>query len=173
MNGRTRRLFDRITLQRQTVLDELAGLGPEQLAFRPEPGSWSVLDVLEHLVRVEEGIMSRIRKRDPRTWGEAVRTRGALELMSLYYLIGRRFRVPIETVMPLGGVTLSDLGARWEAAQATMRGVLEGFGPDDFRRPMMRHPMLGRLTPVETLSFICRHIAHHRRQIARIRRALQ
>jgi hypothetical protein len=52
-----------------------------------------------------------------------------------------------------------------------MRGTLDGFGPADFARPLMRHPILGLLTPVETLTFILRHIAHHRRQIARIRRS--
>jgi uncharacterized damage-inducible protein DinB len=32
--------------------DELAGVTPAQAAFRPGPGAWSILDVLDHLVVV-------------------------------------------------------------------------------------------------------------------------
>ncbi|HJU42373.1 MAG TPA: DinB family protein [Vicinamibacterales bacterium] len=32
--------------------DELASLSPAQAAFRPAPGAWSILDVLDHLVVV-------------------------------------------------------------------------------------------------------------------------
>jgi hypothetical protein len=36
---------------------------------------------------------------------------------------------------------------------------------------MMRHPLIGLLTPSEGLIFIHSHMGHHRRQILRIRRA--
>jgi uncharacterized damage-inducible protein DinB len=171
MTAKTQSLLSRMMHQRQTVLAEAEQLRSEQLLFRPETGAWSVLDVIEHLVRVEEGILSRVRKRDPRTWWQAARARLALEVISVYFLLGRRFKVPAQTIVPLGGVTLTDLGSRWEAAQAAMRCTLDDFGPADYARPLMRHPLLGLLTPVETLTFIVRHIAHHRRQIARIRRS--
>jgi uncharacterized damage-inducible protein DinB len=156
---------------RRALLAEVDELGPEQLVFRPGEGSWSAVEVVEHLVKVEEGIVSRVKQRDPRTWREAVRGRLSLELISLYFLVGRRFKAPAQAILPQGGATLTDLGARWEAAQLAMRRTLDDFGPADFARPMMRHPILGLLTPVETLTFILRHIAHHRRQIARIRRS--
>jgi uncharacterized damage-inducible protein DinB len=171
MTARARNLLDRLARLRQAVLAEANGLSGEELVHRPETGAWSVLDVVEHLVRVEEAILSRVRKRDPRTWREAVRARLALVLISASFVIGRRFRVPVQAVVPLGGVTLMDLGGRWEAAQAALRRTLEDFGPADYARPLMRHPFLGLLTPVETLTFLVRHTAHHRRQIARIRRS--
>jgi uncharacterized damage-inducible protein DinB len=161
----------RIDRQRRAVLAEVEALGSEQLLFRPDNASWSPLEVVEHLVRVEEGIVSRVKQREPRTWREAARARFALELVSVYFLLGRRLKVPVQGVLPLGGVTLADLRARWDAAQQAMRRTVEGFGPLDFGRPMMRHPILGLLTPMETLTFVLRHIAHHRRQIARIRRS--
>ena len=130
-----------------------------------------MLDVVEHLVRVEEGIVSRVKKREPRTWRETLRARCALVLMSLTFRTGRRIKVPVEAVAPVGGVTLADLEGRWVAAQAGMRRTVEGLEREDYARPLMRHPLLGLLTPTETLSFIGRHIQHHSRQITRIRRS--
>jgi uncharacterized damage-inducible protein DinB len=171
MTAKARGLLDRLAHLRQVVLVEANRLSAEELVHRPETGAWSVLDVVEHLVRVEEAILSRVRKRAPRTWREAVRARLALGLISAAFAVGRRFRVPVQTIVPLGGVTLMDLGGRWETVQAAMRRMLEDFGPADYNRPLMRHPILGLLTPVETLTFLVRHTAHHRRQIARIRRS--
>jgi uncharacterized damage-inducible protein DinB len=171
MTPRARNLLDRLIHLRLAVLAEANELSAEQLVYRPEVGAWSVLDVIEHLVRVEEAILSRVRKRDPRSWREAARARLALAIVSLSFLAGRRLRVPTQAIVPLGGVTLTDLGGRWEAAQAAMRRTLDELGPADYARPLMRHPVLGLLTPVETLIFLVRHTAHHRRQIARIRRS--
>jgi hypothetical protein len=163
--------LDRIDHQRCALLAEVDELRPEQLAFRPSEGDWSALDVVEHLVRVEEAILSRVKAREPRTWREAARARLALELISLYFLLGRRFKAPVQTILPQGGVTLADLSRRWAATQQAMWRIIDAFGPADFARPMMRHAILGLLTPMEALTFILRHIAHHRRQVARIRRS--
>ncbi|HEY7480835.1 MAG TPA: DinB family protein [Gemmatimonadales bacterium] len=169
MIARARDLLNRLTQLRHAMLVEANGLSAEELLHRPGAGAWSILDVIEHLVRVEEAILSRVRKRDPRTWGEAARARVRLALVSILFVCRGRLRVPTQAVVPLGGVTLTDLAARWETSQDAMRRTLDGFGPADYSRPLMRHPILGLLTPVETLTFLVRHIAHHRRQVARIR----
>jgi uncharacterized damage-inducible protein DinB len=164
-------LLARIETRRRELLAEADRLTVEQLTFRPTPNDWSALEVLEHLVKVEEAIAPRIRPRDPRTLMEAARVKAAIRAMRLAAGVGVRLKVPVQTIVPLGGVTLSDLVHRWEAAQEAMRRALEGFGPGDWSRPMMRHTVLGRLTPAEGLAFIHWHIGHHRRQIHRLRRA--
>ena len=171
MPDRHRSLLIRLDAQKQALIAEVDALTADQLLFRPVPGSWSALDVVEHLVKVEEAIVSRIRKRDRRTWREALRARGALALMSVYFALGRRFKVPTQAILPLGGVTLSDLSSRWNGSQEALRRTLEGFTADDLARPLMRHPVLGLLTAAEALAFLRRHIAHHRRQIVRLRRS--
>ena len=46
------RLVAHMDMTEQWLIDEVSGLSPAQLAFRPAPNSWSILDVLEHLVVV-------------------------------------------------------------------------------------------------------------------------
>ena len=41
-----------MAMTEQWLINEVSGLSPAQLAFRPAPNSWSILDVLEHLVVV-------------------------------------------------------------------------------------------------------------------------
>jgi hypothetical protein len=48
-----RRLIAHLEMTTSWLADELAGLTPAQAAFRPAPGRWSILEVLEHLVICE------------------------------------------------------------------------------------------------------------------------
>lgn len=43
------RLIAHLELTQSWLQDEVAGLSPAQLQFRPAPGSWSVVEVVEHL----------------------------------------------------------------------------------------------------------------------------
>ena len=94
-----------------------------------------------------------------------------LALTLVAFGLRRRIKVPLQTIVPLGGVTLADLAKRWEEAQEAMRTALGRFGEGDWDRPMMRHPLLGPLTPAEGLTFIRWHMGHHRKQMKRIRRS--
>lgn len=46
------RLLAHMDMTEQWLIDEVSGLSPAQLAFRPAPDVWSILDVLDHLVVV-------------------------------------------------------------------------------------------------------------------------
>jgi DinB superfamily len=46
------RLVAHLEMTSGWLLDEVAGLTPAQLAFRPAPASWSIAEVLDHLVVV-------------------------------------------------------------------------------------------------------------------------
>jgi hypothetical protein len=171
MRAKEQRLLARLESRRRELMAEADRLTAEQLTFRPAPNAWSALDVIEHLVKVEEEIAARVRPRSPRGLIGTLKAKAALGAMCVLFGMRGRIKVPVQGILPLGGVTLSDLARRWEAAEAALRERLEGFGDQDWSRPMMRHPLLGLLTPAEGLTFLRWHIGHHRRQIARIRRA--
>ena len=46
------RLMAHLDMTASWLEDELAGLSAAQMTFRPAPGAWSILDVLDHLVVV-------------------------------------------------------------------------------------------------------------------------
>ena len=47
------RLIAHFEMTESWLLEEVSGLSPAQLRFRPAPGAWSVLEVLDHLVVAE------------------------------------------------------------------------------------------------------------------------
>ncbi len=158
--------------QRAALLLEVAALSPAQLRFHPAPDSWCPLDVVEHLVRVEEATLRRAAERPrARSLAQAVRASAALALMTVASHGGARVKAPTRMVLPEGGLDLSALAARWDAIRGTLREVLEGLAPGEASRPLLRHPRVGWLSTAQSLVFMELHIAHHVRQIERIRRA--
>jgi hypothetical protein len=167
MREKESRLLAMLERRRRELMAIADALPAERLTLRAAPGTWSPLDIVEHLVKVEEAIAPRVRPREPRGLVETVRVKAALVLVQIVFGLRGRIKVPVQAIVPLGGVTLRDLEGRWEAAGAALRERLEAFAAGDWDRPMMRHPLLGRLTPAEGLAFLRWHIDHHQRQMVR------
>jgi len=47
------RLVAHLEMTESWLADEVSGLSPAQLQFRPAPGAWSIMEVVEHLVVAE------------------------------------------------------------------------------------------------------------------------
>jgi hypothetical protein len=164
------RRIDRLERQRAALLRELNAMTPGRLVFHPAPGSWSALDLVEHLVVVEEAVLRGIPDRPPtRSLADSARAAVVLPLLYLSFARGVRLRAPTPAILPVGGSSLAQLEARWTRARANLRAVLQLMGPEDLSRPFLRHPVIGWLTTLEGLGFIERHVAHHLHRVQHIR----
>ena len=56
------RLVAHLEMTASWLVDEVSGLSPAQLQFRPAPGSWSIMEVIEHLVTAEPIYWQDLRK---------------------------------------------------------------------------------------------------------------
>jgi hypothetical protein len=99
--------------------------------FQPDPSSWSLAGVVQHLILVEEGLVRYGREqaahRPP--W---VRLRTRLRERMVLAALGRdlRIRAPVPDIVPQSHVPLAALAPRWEAARADlMRYVAEVPAP--------------------------------------------
>jgi len=164
------RRLDRMERRRAALLGRVAPLGAEALVFRSAPERWHVLDILEHLIVIEEMILRGLANR-PGPLPIGARVIGGLKLtaLRLYLRGGGKIKAPSRAILPRGNITLPELRERWDRTRGGYRSALESFERTDLIRPMMRHPIIGKLTPVQTLTFLDAHLAHHGRQIDRLR----
>src|SRR3970040_2210400 len=54
MSPKAKEIAESISRDRLELRESVRDLGPEQTDFRPEPGAWSIDDVLHHLALAEE-----------------------------------------------------------------------------------------------------------------------
>jgi hypothetical protein len=167
------RHLDRLERRRAALLARLGTLSAEQLVTRPSPERWHVLDILEHVIIIEEMILRGLATR-PGPLPLTARLQGSLRLsaLRLYLRSGGEIKAPSRAILPRGNIALSELRERWDRTRAGYRTALGSFDRTDLVRPMMKHPIIGKLTPVQTLTFLDAHLAHHGRQIERLRLTL-
>ena len=180
--------------QRADLLADLAHLSREQLEYRPDPGTWSIADVIDHLAATEELAVEmgeRIRKggageiatieaaagwRRPR--GVRGRFRWLLRRAAVYGVIstGIRVRMPRRVKEMLGTprpASAAEAVARWEAARSRLAAYVTSLAPQDERRKLLHHPIAGWFDHRQGLKFVERHVRHHVRQVGRIRAGME
>ncbi|MFN7957388.1 MAG: DinB family protein [Holophagaceae bacterium] len=152
--------------RRQALLDSLDALSPEALQARPAPGTWSILEIVEHLVVAEQVILQGLP--DPTTLVDRPRT---LRQRCLYPVVALvlRLRIPVKApsrrMLPTGKLSLADLRERWEATSRWLRAYAEGLPPDGAGQAVFMHPVSGPLTLAQALRLGRLHLEVHARQI--------
>jgi len=157
------------------ILERVGRISPEARAWGPADGGWSAVDVVEHLVLVEEGVAAALAKEPsperPRVLGAGGRF--PFWLVRVVLLTGvRRIRVPVDLVVPKGGVTWEALTGRWNDQRARLERWVTEAPETVLTAPRFKHPIGGWLDVRGALTFTADHLVNHLRQIGRIERGL-
>ena len=170
MDSRLQRQFEQMEAVRESVFDMLKFYSPDQLAFKPAPDKWSVIQVLQHLLISEQGTYQYLTRKNQAEslpdagWGAGVRSR----LLKVGLLSPLRFKVPKQLTQPPGGQPFEVLMRDWREVREALREFAAALPRERLKSAIFRHPFVGYLTLSQTFDFIDKHVRHHRRQIRRI-----
>jgi uncharacterized damage-inducible protein DinB len=155
--------FKTLQEKTKTLLAYVQPWTSEQLTFRPAPNSWSTLDVLDHLSKVEQNILNAIKLNLPH--GQAIPLKDRIA--------GTFIKVPPGSkVHPDPTPHLPTITQRWTKAQNEMAELLTTLSPSQKQTGLFQHPVSGWMTISQTLDFLHAHLRHHEYQLATIKRAL-
>lgn len=166
-------LLDHFDTTRYALLADAAALEAAMLGRRPTPDAWSVLEIVEHLVRAERWVFHDLRPLDEipeRTPWFKQRLRRRIVMA----VLGSRFRVavPESTMHPTGSRSLEECRADWDTNQRWLRGIIAQLGPRGLHRHVLRHPVAGPLTVEQGVRMGQVHLERHWRQLREVRRLL-
>lgn len=154
------------------LLRQYASYPEELLNQTPADGGWSALQTMYHLVLVEELSLSYVRKKMsfessfPKAGiGEAWRS---FQLW-IFLVAPFKFKAPPR----VGGtiddfpkdITLSDVQTRWNTVRAEWTTFFENVSPEIAASAVYKHPRVGKLGWIHTLSFFETHFDRHLSQI--------
>lgn len=166
LNGK----FERLQCQKLAVLSQMKGLTPEQLNLRPEPSGWSVLEVLDHVTKVESALLDNVRINLAQSASVTLKERAGAWLVVAVMLSPIRIKVPASATAVLPELTsLAAIASNWDQIRSSMHQLLTSLQPEDFRRGLFRHPVCGWMTIAGALTFLSAHLHHHRYQINRLK----
>jgi hypothetical protein len=165
------RIFALLEAQRTETLAELSDWSPDRVSFRPAPGSWSAVEVLDHIVRAETGTIAdvRIGLRNPHLL--RAEDRPGIAALDRALRSEQTFVVPpgAKAIYPDTQTTLSQVAGRWEQTRGDLERLLHELEPSNARCGVFRHPFAGWMTLAEVLDHFSAHLYHHGFQLARLR----
>jgi hypothetical protein len=158
------------------LLKGLVSLDSVTLNRKPDPSSWSILQVVAHLTKSEGGTLQYIKKKtqDPQALPKA----GLISSFRAAALIVG-FHSPLKFKAPKGiadvpeNADFQDASLAWAEVREGWREFVDAFPVALADRMIFRHPFVGLLGPRETMTFLNGHLENHVRQIGRIRKTLR
>ena len=173
MQRRLNELVDYLDAQRSALLRVASTLPADRWSERPAPDRWSVVELLEHLSKVEHSCARVVAKRAAEVRAEGhpaeLATGSVLGALDSRALTDRSSRMTSpERVAPAGGLSrvqaLADLAAsRAEMMQAI--GIADGLALETVTCP---HARLGDLNLYQWILFLGQHEERHLAQLAEI-----
>lgn len=124
----------------------LIGAGEANVNRRPSPGDWSILEILAHLIDVEQRTLQRLE-------------RVVAEARPTVPVIHPEPSTQTITTPP------ADLMRRFEQARAMTLSFLKGIAPEDWQRPA-KHQTLGETDFTLLVQLLVDHDAEHLSQMA-------
>jgi len=157
--------------QKHELLDELRRWTPPRLAFQPAAGEWSVLQMLDHIIRTEREILLAVYSNEhrPHRFGIADRLRN--RLLNAVFRSDRKVKVPssASVVLPGDDIQLSTLSAEWAQVRTTLGQNVDRLVECYSGKALFRHPVGGWMDMPAVLDFLSVHILHHGFQLQRLR----
>ena len=152
--------------RRRALLASLEPLSPEALQASPSPGTWSILEIVEHLVVAEQVILQGLpAPSDLVARPRSLRQRCTYPLVWLVLRLRIPVKAPSRRMLPTGGSTLAQLRTRWDATYAWLRAYAEGLPPGGASWAVFTHPVAGPLSLTQALRLDRLHLEVHERQI--------
>ena len=165
--------LDSLEQRRNALTRHLAEYPDAQLRLRPKPDSWSLLEVMEHLMLSEEASLDWVTRTRR---GRVLQRRwyhGALALL-IARALDSAMRVPWtgRRITPTGTSDLATLQRQWAEVAAGWQAYARSITGAAENALVFRHPIGVPMNAQETLVFLRRHFDHHMHQVRRIERSM-
>jgi len=159
-----------LTASRKKLLESAEGLTDEQARMRPAEDRWSILECVEHVGLVEDGMFAAVTTKMAPGEAPADRSREQ-EIIRRATNRTQKIGAP-EFVKPAGKfATLSEALEHFERSRARTIEYVESCN-SDLRAVVATHPVLGKATGHEFMLILALHPARHALQILELREAL-
>ena len=170
MTDHMRASFARLERQKADILARVADWPADRLASRPVAKEWSAAEVIDHLMKVEHGILAAVRRGVHAPHPVRVADRLRSFLIYLLFRTPYKVRVPRSApeVLPDQHVVLDAAVTRWNATRIDLLALLYEVDAGALRAGVFRHPVSGWMTLPQVLRFFSAHMHHHMFQLDRL-----
>ena len=161
--------FRRLEDQKRELLCYLDGLTEEERSWRASSKELSPIQVLAHVVKVEETVSGAGTAPPPRS---KVLLKGRIFMLTMVNLMRPGFRIPTMPVLhPKSPDSYEGLKRTWDKTRRDLASRIDGLSEATRHKPVTNHMMAGPLSASMALEFLDVHLSYHWKNFPRPNRA--
>ncbi|MGH9873375.1 MAG: DinB family protein [Pyrinomonadaceae bacterium] len=161
-----KKALNRLDAIHQKLISTISPLDSNLYAQRPAEGEWSVAEIVHHLCLVEGRVTKELEAaiaREPQRVG-FLRRFIPTSIVSLRLI---RVKAP-KAMNPLDAPARDHALENFERARSSLKTLCAAHSEERFRNLVFKHPFLGEIDGVATISFIGYHEQRHYKQIREV-----
>jgi len=177
MNKQIEDQLQRIDTQLNKLLTDLQQYPADQLQRKTTPTTWSVIQVLQHMVLVENVSQQYVKKKlsfNPTLKDANFLTALRVRVARFYNLVPIKFKAPkyVDETNFSSNVLLTDIVTQWQNQRLQLRAYLATLPEDIFQKEVYKNPIAGRLSLYGMLQFFEGHFERHEKQVQKLLKGL-
>ena len=165
------RVLKRLDSVHNKLIETVSPLEPALFSKRPSEDEWSVAQIVQHLCLVEERVIKDLEReiaKEPQSIGFL------RKLVPTSIVSSRLVRVKApKAVNPVAVLDKNIAIENFNCARNTLKALCAAHGHDRFRKLVFKHPFLGDIDGVATISFVGYHEQRHYKQIREVLKKLK
>ena len=166
-------IYDRLQKSMVDLLEKIKDQPDTVLNTKPENGGWSVLQVVYHLVLVEEASLAYVKKK--LSYGDDIPKAGIKQAFRSQYL-NYFIRTPIKVKAPTlvnesqmpEDIRFWEVLKKWKDNREELKEFLDQMPDKLLKTELYKHGLVGKLTPRNMLLFFEGHFNRHLKQINKV-----
>ncbi len=160
------RIIQRLDATHERLLATITTIDEESFSRRPSENNWSIAEVVHHLCLVEERVIKDLEKallKPPRNL-PFVRRLVPISIVAFRLI---RVKAP-QAVTPTNPPLKEEAIHNFNAAREKLKAICASHGRQRLNQTVFKHPFLGEINGVATISFVGYHEQRHYKQIREI-----
>ena len=153
------------------LIATITPLSPEVFSQRPGENEWSVAEIVHHLHLVEDRVIKELKKE----LANPPQRLGLLRRLVPTAIVSLRL-VKVKAPKSMNPITPPDKEtniASYEATRSKLKELCASSGRAQLKQVIFKHPFLGTINGVATVSFVGYHEQRHLKQIREVLRKLK
>ena len=164
MQAELKHHFDRLEKLKSETLQYFSNYDENALNAPPTIGKWGALQHMAHIISSEtKGLgymMKKIQAAD-KVGIAGVREKFMSFLLKSFLRTGIKFKAPAVLDEPSVHYTVDEISSAWDKLRLQYVTFLSSMDDRMAHKLIYKHPIAGRLTPVQALEFMAIHLNRH------------
>lgn len=165
-----KKLFEQLEQNRSEIHAILKDLPQEVLSKKPSENEWSLMDICNHLMVIEQLSIGYIRgKIENPSSAKPVPFKNKMKfwMIKVALLLPLKFKAPDAITKIPGPKKYTDLASTWDLTRKELWKVIQKIPDGKEHLTFFKHPIAGHLSIQMMLDFFLFHSKHHLKQIKR------